>query len=801
MDRVTSGSSKTIKCSVKKFVDFTCRRGNLESFGTAGPTAAEGQKAHKVLQDKKTNQEEAEVRVECKLLVNAKQNNSEQEHTKQLHLSGRIDLLDANPEAPCASEIKSCYAPPHRLPESTVSLHWAQLKVYGYCVLNKIRTEQATSKVPITLRLVWFNLIANEVITDEQKYTFEELETFVTEAAFHYVEWIALIDEQFSQTVATATTLEFPHKNFRSGQRDMAAAAYLCARDGFHVMCEAPTGIGKTVSALFPAVKAIGNGSIDRIIYLTAKNSGKQAAGSCLSQLQDHGLQLSAITITSKNTTCHCSNGTCERNPDDGSCPLTIGFFDKLPAARKQLIRSGIITPETIDNAAHEHALCPFELTLQMLPWVQVVICDFNYVFDPLVRLSNLTENTNRQMLLVDEAHNLTDRARSMYSAELSRVELKRAAADLPKNTLQGKNLQGLIRAIDRWAKDCPQQENAHIEYPKTISRAIKRCVQTMVNDTEDLVLSEAVAEAGKALFRYAVIEELYGNHHRCVTVTYSRGKFKNTTVTLQCLNATEQLKKSYKQYRCSVTFSATLRPRHFYHESLGLPDNTTAMSLVSPFDPSQQCTVVCDWVDTRYRAREQSVSPIVSIIEQVYRSRRGNYQVFFPSYVFMESVCDAFQRQYPDIPVIVQQRGTTERQRKEFLDHFTARDATLAFSILGGIFGEGVDYLGEQLVGSIIIGTGLSSISLTQKLIEEDYQSQGLNGFDYASRYPGFTRVLQTAGRVIRSENDKGVVVLVDQRFQQPFYKEHYPAHWNLEYCQNTEALAQRLHGFWRSP
>ncbi len=797
---MTSTHNKKIKCSVKDFVNFTCRRGNLESFGTAGPTAAEGQKAHKALQDKKNNNEEAEVRVECKLLVHTKQNDADQEHIKQLHLSGRIDLLDANPEAPCASEIKSCYAPPHRLPESTVSLHWAQLKVYGYCVLNKIRSEQANPEVPITLRLVWFNLIANEVITDEQKFSFNELEAFVTEAATVYVQWIALLDEQFSNTVATAKSLEFPHDKFRTGQRDMAAAAYLCARDGFHVMCEAPTGIGKTVSTLYPAVKAIGNGSIDRIIYLTAKNSGKQAAGNCITQLQDQGLRLSAITITSKKTTCHCSNGTCERNPDDGSCPLTIGFFDKLPAARTQLIQSGIITPEMINDAAHEHALCPFELTLQMLPWVQVVICDFNYVFDPLVRLSNLTEKTHRQMLLVDEAHNLTDRARSMYSAELNRVELKRAAADLPTNTLQRKNLQAVIRAIDRWAKDCPQQENAHNDYSKTISRAIKKCVQTITDDTENqMVLTEAVAEAGKALFRYSVIEELYGDHHRTVTVKYANGKFKNTTVTLQCLNATDPLKKSYNQYRCSVTFSATLRPQHFYHQSLGLPENTTAMSLSSPFEPSQQCTVVCDWVDTRYRARAQSVSPIVSIIERVYRARRGNYQVFFPSYVFMESVCEAFQQQHPDIPVIVQKRGTTELQRKEFLEHFKAQDATLAFSILGGIFGEGVDYHGEQLIGSVIIGTGLSSISLSQKLIEQDYQSQGLNGFDYASRYPGFTRVLQTAGRVIRSESDKGVVVLVDQRFQQPFYQGLYPAHWNLECCSDTDALAQRLEAFWQ--
>ncbi len=796
----------TIKCSVKNFVDFACRRGDLESIGTAGPTALEGQKAHKILQDKKQKQEESEVRIECKLPVK-----TEAGHSRTLHLSGRIDLLDSNTDSPIASEIKSCYAQPHKLPESTVALHWAQLKVYGYCVLRKIRSENKDSKAEITLRLVWFNIVANDVTTDEQTLSFSELESFVKEAASRYVAWIALVNDQFSETVNSAKTLEFPHQSFRAGQRDMAAAAYVSARDGFHVLCEAPTGIGKTISTLFPAVKAIGNGDIDRIIYLTAKNSGKRAAGECLSQLQAHGLAISAITISSKKTTCHCSNGTCERNADDGSCPLTIGFFDRLPDARLQLIKSGIITPETIDIAAHEHAVCPFELTLQMLRWVQVVICDFNYVFDPLVKLNQLTENTKRQMLLVDEAHNLTDRARSMYSAELNKLELKRAAADLPKNSVQGQNLQSLSRAIDRWSKEClarplpkqsPPLENADTELPKTVSRAIKKCVQSMMNETDDsrLLITESITDASKAIFRFAVIEELFNTHYRTVTIKHERGKYKNTIVTLQCLNATDFLKKSYKQYRSSVTFSATLRPQHFYVESLGLPGNTKALSLDSPFEPSQQCTVVCDWVDTRYRARESSIPDIVDIIAKAYHAKQGNYQVFFPSYVFMESVSAEFRRQQPAIPIIEQRRGTTEQERQEYLAHFKNTNNTLAFSILGGIFGEGVDYHGDQLIGSIIVGTGLASISLTQKLIEEDFQSQGLNGFDYASRYPGFTRVLQTAGRVIRTETDKGVVILVDQRFQTPFYQKLYPKHWNTETVSNNDELGKKLQEFWQS-
>jgi len=480
----TAKNKKLIKCSVKKFVDFTCRTGDLESFGAAGPTAAEGQKAHKILQAKKLPEEKAEVRVECTV---------GQPQQRQLKLSGRIDLLNSSTEIPCVSEIKSCYAPPHRLPLSTVTLHWAQLKVYGYCILKDLQSNNDNAGThQIKLRLIWYNLIADEVTTDEQQFDFETLDAYVSDAANRYIEWIDLIERQFADTLESAGKLEFPHEQFRVGQRDMAAAVYLAARDGFHVMCEAPTGIGKTVSTLFPAVKAIGSGEIDRIIYLTAKNSGRQAAGDCIKQLSDNGLTLSAITITSKKTSCHCSNGTCERNAEDGSCPLTIGFFDRLPDARLQLIRSGIITPDAIDSVAHEYALCPFELTQQMLPWVQVIVCDFNYVFDPLVRLNTLTDQTNKQLLLVDEAHNLTDRARSMYSASLDRREIKRAISDLNKSTLQSKSLQALIRAIDRWAKECSEAENAHTESPKTISRAIKRCVQSMTDDSENRMVCNA---------------------------------------------------------------------------------------------------------------------------------------------------------------------------------------------------------------------------------------------------------------------------------------------------------------------
>lgn len=790
---------KQIKCPVKKFVDFTCRSGDLEGFGAAGPTAAEGQKAHKVLQSRKSENEQSEVQVECVLKL----------LSRELKLTGRIDLLNPDPTTLQVSEIKSCYAPPHKLPESKIAVHWAQLKVYGYCVLKNLQ-DKPNKVSTVKLQLIWYNLIADEVTVDEKQYDFKTLQSFINDAAVKYIEWIDLIEQQIAQTIDTATQLKFPFGEFRTGQRDMAAAVYLGARDGFHVMCEAPTGIGKTISALFPAVKAIGSGDIERVIYLTAKNSGRQAANDCIAQMAESGLTLSAITITSKKTSCHCSNGTCERNSADGTCPLTVGFFDRLPEARLQLIRSGVITPDAIDDAAHQYALCPFELTQQLLPWVQVVICDFNYVFDPLVRFTELTDHTQKQLLLVDEAHNLPDRARGMYSATLDKREIKKAISELDRTSIYAKQLQSLVRAIDRWGREISTAESAHQQPPKTITKAIKKCMQVLNNG--DLSgeneapgpITESITETGKSIFRYAVIDELYGDHHQCITLKTGIGKaqskYNNTVINLQCLNATNHLERSYKQYRASINFSATLRPQDFYLTSLGLPADTRRLSLKSPFNPDQQCTVVCNWVDTRYKARAGSLDSIVDIIASVYFARSGNYQVYFPSYAYMELVQAAFEKAHPSVPVISQERGSTEEQRREFLLNFQQANDVLAFSIMGGIFGEGVDYTGNQLIGSIIVGTGLASISLTQQLIESDFKANGKDGFDYASRYPGFTRVLQTAGRVIRSETDRGVVVLVDQRFSQPFYVSLYPPHWQTTTCHDLAMLREQLESFWQS-
>ncbi len=807
---------KTYRASIKKFVDFACRSGDLVHTGPAGPTALEGQIAHKKLQQQKDNGEQAEVKVTTSITRN----------NLTLKLGGRVDLLKMpvnSSDTASVGEIKSCYAPPDKQPQSTVDLHWAQLKIYGYCVLADLKqaqrnvadesdnnteatSQQATASAShssIHLRLIWINLHTDEITVDSRIVQFSELEQFTQDAAKRYLQWMERITKTQVQLRQSARTVQFPHSNFRDGQRKMAASIFVTTRDKKTLLCEAPTGIGKTVSALFPAIKSMGEKHIETVVYLTAKNSGRQAANSCIRQLESAGVALTAITITAKKTTCHCSNGTCERNAD-GRCPLTVGFFDRLPEARAELLDMGSVAPSDVDAMAHKHQLCPFELTLQMLPWVSVIVCDYNYVFDPLVRLTHFTENAGRQLLLIDEAHNLAERARSMYSARLVRADIKIAASECSEQPLMAKELERVIRAIDRWAKTQDGEESASAEVPQTISNAVDKCVDSLSALTENNVaLSEKTVDVAKELYRYRAIADLFGDHHRTIThkpAAKHKRYAKNITVQLRCLNATHPLSQSFKQFRSTTVFSATLRPQQFSRDCLGLPEDTYCLALESPFPPANQGTFLCNWIDTRYRARDKAIEPLVTLSAQVYKAKRGNYQIFFPSYFFMEKVYDEFRRSHPDIPTIIQQRNADESTREQFLQSFESNDAILAFSILGGIYGEGVDYTGDKLIGAIVIGTGLPSLSLEQKLIEQDYNRQGMNGFDYASRYPGMTRVLQTAGRVIRSENDKGVVILVDQRLTEPFYQTLFPSHWQVNQCNDTDNLQHALTRFWNN-
>ncbi|SHE59411.1 CRISPR-associated exonuclease Cas4 [Microbulbifer donghaiensis] len=806
----------TLQLSVGELVAFACRRGDLVGDGPAGPTAQEGIRAHQKLQKQRPAGSEAEHRLEVEWLCEG----------QTLTLNGRVDILHPQTDLhrPVQlDEIKTTYCPPDKLPESTRQLHWAQLKVYGFCYLLQQRTDAERSAAAddrVALQMLWHNLKEKKTYPELREFDWAELESFSRAAVSEYIQWHRSWQRHRQQVRDSARALPFPFPDYRPGQRELAVAAYRCLRDGGELVVEAPTGIGKTVSTLFPAIKAIGEAQVEQLVYLTAKNSGRQVVRETATRLHEQGLRLSVLEIQARDKTCACRQGLCSRDAD-GICPRTRGFFDRLPEARRELLGEPLLTPAVVAQVADRLQLCPFELSLQMLPWIDLVVCDFNYVFDPLVHMAALQDQRQRRALLVDEAHNLIDRGRAMHSAALSRSDSRRAAAACKESHPQLRRaILTLVKALDKWIAERRQHDTATRpsrdsetwvtplsdadDRPTAISRAAQK-VMAVVSQLWEQSQSppEVIADWLSALYRYLTIEQLLAEQHRCLTRAESRsGAWQEQELNLLCLNAADYLQQSYRQFHAVIVFSATLRPAAYVYEQLGLEAQAPYLALPSPFQSEQLGVYLCPYVDTRYQARHRATDALVDMVYRVYQSRPGNYLVFFPSYRFLQQVAQCFVERFPDIALVRQQPGSSDRARAAFLEHFSVGHQSLGFAIMGGVFGEGVDYVGEQLVGTIVVGVGLPQVNEEQELLRQSCDSGGAhsagNGFDIAYRYPGLTRVLQTAGRVIRTEADRGVVILADYRFADPFYRALYPDHWQLQICNSGEALSTGLSQFW---
>jgi len=480
---------------------------------------------------------------------------------------------------------------------------------------------------------------------------------------------------------------------------------------------------------------------------------------------------------------------------------MTIGFFDRLPEARDELLAVGVITPAIMDEVAWRYRLCPFELALQMLPWMMLVVCDYNYVFDPLVRLPWFSEPRRKSLVLIDEAHNLPDRSRSMFSGYLDRqlgqslcVALQGAHPALVSR------VQAVDKALLKHARGFAEGESVTRESPEVLRKSVSAGIEAL---QEAMSTGPALPPEGsdwfKALCRFAAIDDLYGEAHRTITeVGRYKGK-RSVKVSLRCLDASKELHRLYKWYRSVCFFSATLRPVPFYQTTLGVPENVKAMQLESPFEPTQAEYILVPSISTRYRQRDQSLPDLVQLINDVFSAKAGSYMVFFPSFAYLEKVYAQFVERYPEYPIWKQSQGDARETRQAQLDALEQEGERLGFVIMGGVFGEGVDYVGHRLVGAIIVGIGLPGLSAEQELMAEHYRESGFDGYDFASRIPGFIRVLQTVGRVIRTETDRGAVVLVDDRFQAPFYRANFPNHWNTTVCRTRTDWLQRLKTFWR--
>jgi len=766
-----------INLGIRQLVEFCCRSGDLGFDGGPFASALEGIQTHQKIQKRYRKEAIAEAVVKLEICI----------EEYNIELSGRVDLLFEHETPPRIEEIKTVYSFMNDFSTEYDEPHWAQAKCYAVAYAMDHQLEE------IAVSLNYVNLFNQREHRQTRIFTRLELETFLRETLQRYVDWYQMVSRQRDRLIDSAKALAFPFVNFRPQQHRFAASVYRSIKQSHRLLAEAPTGSGKTISTLFPSVKAIGEDITDQIIYLSAKTSGQNEARKAIEAMIDKGLQVTYLIVQAKAKCCSCVNDETEID-ESGKCSRTLGFYDRLPAARESLFRTGKLDSEAIKRAADEHCLCPFELSLQMLPWMDIVVCDLNYVFDSLVQLSYFKSDRKRKVLLIDEMHNLVDRARQMYSASLSRSQIKLALKNNNSVTMV-RAINSIGNALDRCTGQQSDAETICNEVPATLTRAISRFgEQQGLELFGNKRISAQTLEFGKAIFRFQCIGNLYADHHRTIAVR----SVAQREIRLLCLNAFEYLQQIYPLFKAVCGFSATLSPTGYFQQALGLDEKCQSLKLASSFPPDRLQVNICSYVDTRYRQRDHYISQICATIERCYAARPGNYLVFFSSYAFMQKVHDYFESHHAGIDTMVQTQGASDQQRVDFLSHYFDRTNTLGFAIMGGVFAEGIDYLGSALIGTIIVGVGMPQANIQQQLIQQDFDAMQLNGFDFAYRFPGLTRVQQSAGRVIRSDTDYGVIILLDQRFKRADYQRHFPRHWQTRHCSDCDSLEQSLNQFW---
>ena len=777
---------KSVVLPVRRLSEFILRSGSIDSRFGGSDSAAEGTRIHRYLQKQGGDAYRSEVWLALEREVDG----------IVYRLEGRADgVLEES--LPVIDEIKTVNVSLDRIGEDYSRAHWGQAQCYAgmYSVLEK--KEQMAVQLTYVRRDAEQPAGIGEIKRFRREFSREELLSFLDGLLRQYGIWAKRQLAWIEQRNASIRALPFPFGVYRPGQREMAAAVYRTIAASGRLFSQAPTGIGKTVSTLFPAVKSLGEGLADRLFYLTAKTITRRAAEQALARMEEQGLRLRSVTLTAQDKICFLEEHR-ECNPD--ACPYADGHFDRVNDAVWELLdRCDRLTRERVEDCARRHRVCPFELSLDASLWCDCIIGDYNYAFDPQVSLRRFfQEVTERYVFLVDEAHNLVDRAREMYSAGLNRSDFVRAVKALPPRDPVKKPL----RAVGNYLRD-RLEEGEEVRTEETALEGLNHLLEKAVDQLGSWLERHPEGAAGEVLelffgiTRYLKIAELYDDCY--ATLTSRRGG--EIMVRQLCLDPSRALDGCMKRARASVLFSATLTPLSYFAAVLGGNEETRTQSLPSPYDPGHLGLVVLDRISTRYRHREDSVGEVVDAIARTVLSRPGNYLVYFSSYAYLEAVAERFETEYPSIPLYRQKSQMTEAEREAFLARFEEETGRtqVGFCVLGGIYAEGIDLQGGRLIGTVVVGVGLPQISPELNLLRDHYNRLGQPGYDFAYTFPGMNKVLQAVGRVIRGEEDRGVAVLIDDRFTSPGYRRLYPAHWR-EYrvARSGEALERALAAFW---
>ena len=769
--------------SVRELAETAARSGNIDSRWAASVRAVEGTRLHKLLQKSDEGEYETEVTLSADYECDG----------VSFHLQGRADGVIHLPDgSKTIDEIKTTLKTVANIEENDYPAHWAQAICYAriYC--------ERESLAAISVRLTYYQADTGELRRFTRDYNASELAEYIDSLLKKCVYIAKWEHDWHALSRGTMVSLPFPYKEFRPGQRKFAGEVYRAARDGKTLCATAPTGTGKTMSALFPAVRALGEGHVEKVFYLTAKETVRTVAATAVREMLFNGMRAKTTLITAKDKICPLS----ERHCDPEACDRANGHFDRVDDAIRDALERGsdLLDRDEISRAASGHTVCPFELSLDLATLSDIIICDYNYAFDPKVNLKRFFTEGGLFALLVDEAHNLPARAREMYSSQLEKSMVLAANKAAPKSAKKLRSeLSKLNKTLLELGREAAEQDGEVVakERPAALDAAVSKSIFAFeAYLAEGSEAPPELLEAYWAALDYTRSCERFGANYSAIT----RSDKSGVSVRLFCADPAEYLANTLSLTQSAVFFSATLTPPEYYAKLFGVPEDTKLLSLPSPFPRENFLPLIADFVSTRYRDRLMSFESLAELIYTCYAAREGNYIAFFPSYVYMDDVYSRFSELYPDVSTARQSRGMDAASRDAFLAEFDVPGrGIIGFCVMGGVFAEGVDFAGDRAVGVIIAGTGLPGIDAESEILREYCETAYGAGYDYAYVYPGMVRVLQSAGRVIRSAGDRGIALLVDDRFVRSPYRSLFPKHWShRRRVRSARELYDALGSFW---
>lgn len=774
----------TVRISVRNLVEFIMRSGNLDNRrGSMDKEAMQkGSRLHRKIQKQMGSSYMAEVPLKKE---------TEYEDVV-IVVEGRADGIFSENGETSIDEIKGIYGNVEKLQEP-IAVHRAQAMCYGWIYAEKQNLDS------IGIQMTYANLDTEEIRRFQERLTREELEIWYGNLLDAYHKWISWQIKWKKERNASMEKLEFPFA-YREGQRQMVSSVYHSISSGKQIFIQAPTGVGKTMSTIFPAVRAVGEGKGETVFYLTAKTITRTVAEEAYGILQEKGLWFKVLTLTAKEKLCFCEKTEC--NPQN--CPYAEGHYDRINDAVYELwTTQNTYDRETLRNHAEKWHVCPFEMSLDLALWVDGVICDYNYVFDPNVHLKRFFGEgvKGNYIFLIDEAHNLVERGREMYSAAICKEDILEVKKKV-KNYSPGlsRALEKVNRQLLELRKTCEKYEI--LENPGAVSLGMLQVMGELDKFLEEPPNEEVVDEILDFYFcvrDFLNIDELVDENYVVYTENGEDGKF---WMKLFCVNPAANLGAFLGKGISTVFFSATLLPMTYYRKLLSVREDDYGIYVQSPFDRKKRCILIGYDVSSRYTRRNyEEYRRIAEYIARTIWQKKGNYMAFFPSYRLMEEVKAVYETEFSVdwVRCISQTSGMNEREKEEFLEEFSNQDGTLVgFCVMGGVFSEGIDLMGDRLIGAIVVGTGLPQIGTEREILKNYYDTRGENGFDYAYRYPGMNKVLQASGRVIRTQEDIGMILLLDERFRNTDYRSLFPVEWTDRKFCTIENIEDILSGFW---